>query len=369
MGKRADQDLQPGQAPRSVPAGAAEPVVALRTGDPALIEQVRVICELVQVPVLVCPPGSPAPMARLLLVDACEPEPAHPDWGPAAVTVCTGDQELPDPMAASPSDLERAGVAPVVLRLPRDGEEFLRRIRTAARLRRARVVGVLGARGGVGASSLAAVLARAAAAEPVRAALVDLDAVGAGVDLLLGIEDEPGVRWADLTAPSGDYDSQELAAALPSWRSVRVLSADWRGGVPIPAGAAVLEALWTDLDVLVLDIARHHGWHQWARMCDAVVLLAGCDVFSAAGVQTTRRALGTMPVHLVVRGPAPGGLTAAEVAQACDVPLAAQMRPERALAAGVERGLAPGDRRNGPLMRTGRRLVHTLDVFGTAGGA
>ncbi|MGC0141435.1 septum site-determining protein Ssd [Pseudactinotalea sp. Z1732] len=339
------------------------PPVALRSADPALIEQVRAIGELLQVAILICPPGAPAPRARLLLEDATQAVPSHPSWGASVLPVMAGDGEAPDRGGRSgggPDGGSRHGI----LRLPRQGEELLRRIRAAARIRQAVVVGVVGARGGVGASSLAAVLARAAAADRARTALVDLDAVGAGVDLLLGIEDEPGVRWADLTAPEGDYDSQQLTAALPTWHSARVLSADWRGGVPAPTGDAVLQALWGDLDVMVLDIARHDGWHRWSRMCDAVVLLAGCDVISAAGVQSTRRALGAGAVHLVVRGPSPGGLTAAEIAQACDVPLAAQMRPERALAAGLERGVAPGDHGNGPLMRTGRALAVALDLTG-----
>lgn len=342
------------------------PPVALRSADPALIEQVRAIGELLQVPILICPPGAPAPRTRLLLEDPTQVDPSHPSWGASVLPVTAGDGAAPDRRSGAGPD---GGSRPGILRLPGQGEELLRRIRAAARIRRALVVGVVGARGGVGASSLAAVLARAAAADRARTALVDLDAVGAGVDLLLGIEDEPGVRWADLTAPEGDYDSQQLTAALPTWHSARVLSADWRGGVPVPAGDAVLQALWEDLDVMVLDIARHDGWRRWSGMCDAVVLLAGCDVISAAGVQSTRRALGTGAVHLVVRGPSPGGLTAAEIAQACGVPLAAQMRPERALAAGLERGVAPGDHGNGPLMRTGRALAAALDLAGRGSAA
>lgn len=364
------QDGQQGPAQNPVSAHDPVPAVALCSADPALIEQVRAVCELLQVSVLVCPPGTPAPRARLLLQDQANTAPPSATWGPAALPVLAGDQEVPPTAPAIPPGPHghQAEQGNEPLRLPRDGQELLRRIRAAARVRRARVVGVLGARGGVGASSLAAVLARVTAAEPVRTALVDLDAVGAGLDLLLGVEDAPGVRWADLTAPEGDYDSQELAAALPTWRDVRVLSADWRGGVQIRSGHPVLQALWADLDVLVLDIARHHGWHRWAGLCDLLVLLAGCDVISAAGVQATRRALGASPMHLVVRGPSPGGLTAAEVAQACDVPLAAQMRPERSLSAGLERGVAPGDHSTGPLLRAGRRLVGTLGLVG-AGAA
>lgn len=344
-----------------MPGAQHTPVVALRSADARVIEQVRAICELVQASVLVCPPGAPPPVAGLLLDSQQERAADHPAWGPAAMMVCVGPSAGARSGSAQDGD-ERSGTSGLLV-LPGQGEDLVRAIRAAARVRRARVVGVVGARGGVGASSLAAVLARAAAGGSVRTALVDLDPVGAGLDLLLGVEDCAGVRWADLAEPAGEYDSAELAAALPSWRDVRVLSADWRGGVQAPGGSAVLEALWADLDAVVLDIARHHGWYQWANLCDLMVLLSGCDVMSAAGVQASRRALGTCPVHLVVRGPAPGGLTAAEIAQACDLPLTAQMRPERSLSASVERGVAPGDHSRGPLMRTGRALARSLGLL------
>lgn len=343
--------------------GRAERTVALRSADAALIEQVRAVCELVQVGVLLCPPGAAPPHAALLLDSTDERAPDHPPWEGRAIGVRlpAGRDTGPDTALHQGRDPAGQG-APAVLVLPEQGEELVRRIRAAVQVRRAHVVGVLGARGGLGASSLASVLSRAVAQHHHRTALVDLDSVGTGLDLLLGIEEVPGVRWADLTAPAGDYDSSELTAALPVWRDVRVLSADWRGGVPAPGGGAVLEALWADLDVVVLDIARHHGWHQWAGLCDELVVLAGCDVMSAAGVQSSRRALGAAPVRLVVRGPAPGGLTAREVAQACDLPLTTQMRAERSLSAAMERGVAPGDHSKGPLMRTGRALARTLGL-------
>jgi len=347
------------QPPSGRTATDAARTVALRSADTSLIEQVRAICELVQVAVLICPPGSAPPSAALLLDALDERAPDHPRWEGATIAVSLRPRE---DGTASPAP--EKGVRQVPLILPEQGDELVQRIRAAMQVRRAHVLGVLGARGGLGASSLAAVLARAVAAHHHRTALVDLDSVGTGLDLLLGIEEVPGVRWADLTAPAGDYDSSELTAALPAWRDVRVLSADWRGGVHAPGGGAVLEALWADLDVVVLDIARHHGWDQWAALCDEVVMLAGCDVISAAGVQSSRRALGSAAMRLVVRGPAPGGLTAREVAQACDVPLTVQMRPERSLSAAMERGVAPGDHGNGPLMRTGRTLAENLGLAG-----
>jgi len=69
------------------------------------------------------------------------------------------------------------------------------------------VLGVVGGSGGVGASTFAAVLA----AVTGRAMLVDLDVVGGGIDVLLGIEDVAGARWSGLRVGGGRLDPALLA--------------------------------------------------------------------------------------------------------------------------------------------------------------
>jgi hypothetical protein len=99
------------------------------------------------------------------------------------------------------------------------------------------VLGVLGGSGGVGASTFAAVLALCAG----RSVLIDLDRVGGGIDVLLGIESSPGARWSGLRLGGGRLDPAALAEGLPAWRGVPVLAADT--GPPSPgAVAAVLDA-------------------------------------------------------------------------------------------------------------------------------
>src|SRR5690554_4111912 len=96
-----------------------------------------------------------------------------------------------------------------------------------------KTVAVLGSRGGAGASSFAAALARAAHGQEVKArksrgrrrrnvVLADL-ATGAGLDVLLGLEHEPGPRWSELALDAG----VDLGT-LPEWAGVRVVSRDRR---------------------------------------------------------------------------------------------------------------------------------------------
>ncbi len=338
--RQATNDRHAGQPP--------ERVIALRSADAELIEHVRLLTELVGVALLVCPPGYGPPPAHLLIEAVTETSTSHEPW-PLAV-----------PVAGVTDDWARDRTTHVLI-LPTDGEQLLTKIRGACVSRTARIAGVFGARGGIGASSFAAVFARVHAQQNLRVVLVDLDGAGAGIDLVLGIEEEPGVRWPDLIDAGNGYDGGELMAALPTWRSVRVLSADWRGGFEPRQAHEVIGVLAGAADLLVLDLPRQLGWERWSQVCDEVIVLAGCDVMSAAGAQTAARMLGATPTHLVVRGPSPGGLRAQEVAEACGLTLAAQMRPERSMASALERGVAPGDR-PGSLLRTSRAMMRALEL-------
>lgn len=327
--------------------------VALRSSDPAVVEAVRSVAALAEQPLTVHPPGAAPPEAGLALDSVAELGATDPDWrrprGRFAWVAVEHGLQPPD---GGPC-----------LVLPDTAEELLTRIRAASTVRRARVVGVVGARGGTGASSLAAVLARSCADAGLSAALVDLDLDHGGIDVLIGIEHEAGLRWADLGAEPGGFAPEELSAALPMWSGVRVLSGDLRS-VGATASEETLTALADAHDVVILDLPRAaaRSGGLAVRWCDTVLALAVCDVQSAAGVQALARSLAGLDLRLVVRGPAPGGLGPDDLAAACAVPLLHAMPPERSLAAALERGVAPGDHRRGPLVRAARTMLPALGL-------
>ncbi len=261
-----------------------------------------------------------------------------------------------------------------------------------------RVVGVVGARGGAGASTLAAALAaalarrwaadalshrgalvrapaprsresRSADAGPMARSgvvLADLDGAGGGLDVHLGIEAVPGVRWADLLDARGEVSGEDLAAVLPVWAGVPVLSVDrWRPGpVPPEVVTDVLDALTSCHATVVLDLGRPEVLAGGAgpRRCTTVVVLAPRDLRSVAGVVALRDAL--LPVvrdvRLVVCGDGRGGLGVLEVAHVVDLPVAGTLPRERRLPALVERGMGPVPRSRGALDRAVGRLVGEL---------
>lgn len=219
-------------------------------------------------------------------------------------------------------------------------------------------IGVLGACGGAGGSSFAAALAREIAGRrDGPSTLIDLDA-GGGLDVVLGIEELPGLRWADLHAARGDVPGTELLDLMPRWGEVLVLSADRARAEPIAPDVVhgVVRSI-ADVSDIVLDLGRCDL--ALATMCDRVLLVVPRDLRGIAGAQValselSRCATPLDNVALVVRGPAPGGLDPVQVARVLGRPVAASMSAEPALAVAIERGAGPGGRR---LQRGAQRVL------------
>jgi hypothetical protein len=95
-----------------------------------------------------------------------------------------------------------------------------------------------------------------------------------------------------------------------------------------------------------------------------LVVPAEIRATAAAGQVAARLAACTADLRLVVRGPAPGGLTDLLVADELGLPLAGWLAPEPGLATALERGEPPGRPGRGPLARLAADLVRSL---GTAG--
>ena len=82
---------------------------------------------------------------------------------------------------------------------------------------------------GVGTSTLAALLARELSERGLKCVLVDADLQGGGLDVLLGVENEDGSRFGEISAPLGNIDGKALLRELPIWDGVPLLACDlWK---------------------------------------------------------------------------------------------------------------------------------------------
>ena len=289
--------------------------------------------------------------ARVFLVSHSTPGPA--DWE-AAVSV--GAQKvltLPADDRALMTALADATEASAGSPATRDGA-------------RGPVAAVLAGRGGAGASVFATALAQVGA----EALLIDGDPWGGGLDLVMGIETEPGLRWPDLSSAGGRLSYPALRDALPTHQGVsllsgsRALSGDPSGTDVSPlALAAVIDAGSRAGVTVVCDVARQATPAAETALgaADLVVLVTSADVRSCAASAAIAQwaSAGNPNTAVLVRGPSPGGLRSNDIAQMLGLPVLASMRPEPGIRPRLESG-GLRLRRRSPLAGAARKVLGVL---------
>lgn len=284
--------------------------------------------------------------ARVLLISAESPTPA--DWEAA---VAVGAQQI--------------------VTLPADDRELLAVLADATEAGggsgvRGPVVAVVAGRGGGGASVFATAVAQAAA----ESLLIDGDPWGGGLDLVLGSETQPGLRWPDLSLAGGRVSYPALRDALPKRHGVtvlsgsRVLSGDgFSNDVDVAPLGAVIDAGSRGGVTVVCDVARRPTAPSEIAVAsaDLVVLVTPADVRScAAAAATAQWVTAANPnTGIVVRGPAPGGLRPVDVARIVGLPVLAAMRPQPGIETALERG-GLQVRPRSPLARAAREVLSVL---------
>ncbi len=231
-----------------------------------------------------------------------------------------------------------------------------------------RVLAVLGARGGAGASVFTVAVGLTALRAGQNALIVDCDPRGGGLDVVLGAETEDGLRWPDMQLSAGRVAASSLHLALPTRRKgnarLTLLSGARQGEGPAPdAVAAVVEAGRRAGEVVVCDVPRQLDITALEAIdrADLTAIVTPAEVracVTAKQLATELMERGA-EVQLIVRGPSPGGLSLTEIAGYVDIPVLAVMRPEPQVAQSVERGtFAP--RPKGPLSMAARTTLAEL---------
>ncbi|WP_432080513.1 septum site-determining protein Ssd [Streptomyces sp. WAC 04229] len=246
-----------------------------------------------------------------------------------------------------------------VLMLP-DGEQWLvDRIAdvTEGVGRPALTVGVIGGRGGAGASTLACALAVTSAREGMRSLLVDADPLGGGLDVLLGGETADGLRWPAFAASRGRVGGGALEESLPELHALRVLSWDRGDCVAVPAQAvrAVLAAARRRGGTVVVDLPRRidDGVAEVLAQLDVGLLVVPAELRAVAAAGRVATAVGMVlrDLRVAVRGPYASGLDDREVARLLGLPLAGEVPVESGLLRATESRRPPGTSARGPLAR------------------
>ncbi len=243
---------------------------------------------------------------------------------------------------------------------------------------RGRVLALIGASGGCGASSLAAACALQAADTGWSVALVDLADGGGGIDVVCGAEHLSGVRWPDLAECRGVVDGHGLLSRMPHAGPVALLAQcrDSPTRIPEPAVDGVLAGLAQAVDVVVLDLSRARtlrpspdvdrpgplpgavvGWTE----ADLAIVVSGVGIVELAALAaTTSRVAQEVPeCYLVLRGRKVTAAVVEDVCDALDVPVLGVLDDDPTVGRDLARGRAPG-RSAGALEAMARQIVRAL---------
>lgn len=260
------------------------------------------------------------------------------------------------------------------------------------------VIAIIPASGGAGATTLAAAVAVRAAAAGREVAAVDLDRFGGRLDVVLGVEQEPGWRWDRLVDVAGVVDGVGLARELPRVGSVSVLSGSSASAVGVPdsrrpptgerppgGGGGAVDRRITDVvaglarahDVTVLDLGRDASVvAAVAPLVDGWVAVVGTRVSQLASAavsvpllrQLVDEAEPSVAAGLrrrcepwvVLRGARVEDEVADAVCDHLDVPVVATLRDDLRLVSDVTDGIPPGTRGRGPIVEAADELLLRL---------
>ena len=244
----------------------------------------------------------------------------------------------------------RVGAEHVVF-LPDATEWLAEQLGTTIRPRTAEIIGVLGGCGGAGATTFSAALAMHGATKQRRVVLVDADPYGAGIDLLLGAEHVPGVRWDGMVDATGTIGHDMLVDALPREHGVSFLSftSQWTPPPPALTTSSVLAALCDGGDLVVADLGDGREQSVAEPIMEiatplVMVVPARVRAVAAAGVRLAALPHLQNRLQVVVRNPSPGGLEPEEIAYTLELPLLGTISHDSRRAEWEEHGIAPESR-------------------------
>jgi secretion/DNA translocation related CpaE-like protein len=181
--------------------------------------------------------------------------------------------------------------------------------------------------------------------------VVDADPLGPGIDRVLGLEEQQGVRWADLAHTSGRLGARALREALPRQGRLGVLTwaASERRRLDPAVVREVLSAAARGHQTVVIDLPRNESAAELVPRCDQLIVVVNPTVTGIAStVRLVEGLTDGVRAGVVVRGP---GTDPETVARAVGLPVIAEMSHQRGLAEAIDLGLGPLRSRRGPLAK------------------
>ncbi|WP_435298637.1 hypothetical protein [Timonella sp. A28] len=217
------------------------------------------------------------------------------------------------------------------------------------------LVAVIGAIGGTGATTVAAALA-AHYADDSHAWLIDLSGRGGGIEMHLGLEETPGIRWPDLAETRGHVAIKALRDTAVTQGPLSLITATRFDTTTPPDQAidAILTSLHTSTETAIIDCDLT-TLTRYQNMWDAIVLVSPLTVLGLGGLLRIHSQLDAYPptrittVTTALHAPA---LTPKEIEQATNTTVCTHLPRLRNLEKAIAIGAGP--------FHSGRTIQKTL---------
>ena len=239
-----------------------------------------------------------------------------------------------------------------------DAREWLLNNLIPTKLRTAKVIGVLGVSGGLGASVLATSIALKFANEN-KVVIAETQEFSGGLDVLWGIEEQNGPRWPALINSLGQVLPVDILRALPAVGTVSVIAMDSKSTARIENQIQVIHELATVVDYVILDLPNpaDQRLSELIEYCDDLILIVGATIRSTNAANQLMNFLPKLrQAKLVVRELPGSALEPLSISKTLGVNLVGTIAADQKITEHLERGLSPTELSSGSY----RKSIETI---------
>ena len=225
-----------------------------------------------------------------------------------------------------------------------ESREWLIEHLSAPAIRKGKCIAVISGCGGAGATTVASALAFHSNVLVETVSLVDCDLSNAGIDIVVGAERIPGMRWEDFVSLTNSISATDVVRGLPSKDGISILSSGAEpNSISIEEVKTVVSQLLTVNDLVILDLPRSEGLVRESELIASADVVLVVVPSTVRGCASADRIIANVTennekVELIVRTLPGSGLTPIEVAHSLNTPLAGSVNTDTRILEQIEQG-------------------------------
>lgn len=226
-----------------------------------------------------------------------------------------------------------------------------------------KIIGVLGASGGIGTSLVASCIAAQLVSKRSSVLLTEGQLISGGLDVLWGIEDTKGFRIPDLKNQKNLINLQEVLRSIPKSSGVYVLSTDSKLATPNSDFGKIFKNLRGITDFQIIDFPNcdHHEFVDLLETCDELALIVGSTIRSTSAANQLIQSFPKLSgAKLVIRNLPGTNLDGMRIAKTLGMNLCTTIQTDSRIVEQLEQGISPANLSSNSLKRSILEIVQEL---------